>query len=165
MSEIIYKEIKGYENLYLISNTGVVYSLICGRELRPKTDYGYCRVCLCKNKVKKCIFIHRLVAGAFIENPENKKEVDHIDRNRQNNNVANLRWVTHVENQQNRGMSSNNITGVTGVSEYYSGKYLYYLACIKENKKVYKKTFPRTDDGLKQATEWYKIMKKEHHIN
>lgn len=167
MSEIIYKEIKGYENLYLISNTGVVYSLIKGRELAPYTDNGYYRVCLYKNRIGKKTRIHILVAGAFIENPENKKEVDHIDRDRKNNNVTNLRWVSCAENSQNRGMRSNNITGVTGISEMCpnNGKNLYYMAKITANKKVFQKTFPRTEDGLQKATEWRDLMKKEHHIN
>ena len=54
-----------------------------------------------KNKVEGNYPVHRLVASAFIENPENKEQVDHIDTNPSNNNLSNLRWVTILENQRN----------------------------------------------------------------
>jgi hypothetical protein len=57
-----------------------------------------------------------LVGLAFIENPENKKCIDHIDNDRQNNHVSNIRWATHTENQQNSSLHKNNTTGVKGVS-------------------------------------------------
>jgi len=51
---------------------------------------------------KKWYLVHRLIAETFLDNPENKPTVDHIDRNRENNNLANLRWATYSEQQQNR---------------------------------------------------------------
>ena len=54
-----------------------------------------------RKKSQKQKYIHRLVASAFIENPLSKKEVDHIDGNRKNNNVENLRWVSRIENVRN----------------------------------------------------------------
>ena len=51
---------------------------------------------------KKNVLVHRLVAEAFVDNPRGLNEVDHIDRNPENNRADNLRWVTHVENQRNR---------------------------------------------------------------
>jgi len=55
-------------------------------------------VTLCENRKKKNMYIHRLVAEAFIDNPENKKFVNHIDYNKSNNNIDNLEWVTASEN-------------------------------------------------------------------
>ena len=59
--------------------------------------------------------IHRLIAVAFIPNPEDKPLIDHIDNNRTNNNAYNLRWCTSSENQQNRCVNYNNSTGTKGV--------------------------------------------------
>ena len=63
---------------------------------------GYLVVYLYDNGAVKCKSIHRLLAIAFIDNPENKPCVDHMDRNRTNNNLSNLRWATHSENQKNK---------------------------------------------------------------
>lgn len=100
----IWKDIKGYEGLYQISNLGRVKSL--GNEYRKKEKYlklqysrdGYQRLGLRKSGVAKCEYIHRLVAIAFIPNPLNKPQVNHIDGNKQNNKVNNLEWVTPFEN-------------------------------------------------------------------
>jgi hypothetical protein len=56
-------------------------------------------------------YVHRLVALAFIPNPENKRCVDHIDHNRSNNNLSNLRWATHGENGKNKKLSVKNTSG------------------------------------------------------
>ena len=65
---------------------------------------GYLRVDLCKDGTLKHMLIHRLVGNAYIPNPENKPEIDHIDNIRQNNNTSNLRWVTKSENNYNRSV-------------------------------------------------------------
>ena len=71
--------------------------------LKPYINHdGYLRVGIRSNGLKKKIFIHRLLAIAFIDNPENKPLVDHMDRNRTNNNLSNLRWATHLENGRNK---------------------------------------------------------------
>ena len=96
-------EIEGYEN-YLIHIDGRVWSKKCkGRFLKPRVaPNGYLRVNLYKDGKCKTNNIHRLLGNAFIPNPENKPEIDHIDNNRQNNNISNLRWVTISENNYNR---------------------------------------------------------------
>jgi hypothetical protein len=99
----IWKDIKGYEGLYKISSLGRVYSHVTYRYLKyginKKT--GYPAVCLFKNGKYATKKLHRLIAEAFIPNPLNLKEVDHIDRNKKNFNINNLRWVTHSQNMLN----------------------------------------------------------------
>lgn len=109
----IWKDIKGYEGIYKVSNFGNVLSVICGPKtnsvhLKKKskilspvpTNFGYYKVELYKNGIGKIFYVHRLVAQAFIPNPECKPQVNHIDGNKANNNVCNLEWVTASENQK-----------------------------------------------------------------
>ena len=106
--EEIWKDVKDYEGYYRISNCGNVKSIkftnrygTFSRNFLLNlniTAYGYHAVMLCKNRNNKFIGVHRLVAIAFIPNPENKPCVNHRDFNRTNNNIENLEWVTHREN-------------------------------------------------------------------
>lgn len=99
MIEEIWKDIKGYEGFYQVSNFGSVKRVATGKILKcGKDGGGYLKVDLCKNKVRSTKRIHRLVAHAFIPNPENKSQVNHIDENKTNNSVNNLEWMTAKEN-------------------------------------------------------------------
>lgn len=103
----IWKDIEGYEGLYRVSSIGRIMSshrnkkgegwqFLCGY-----TDTkGYQRIGLYKNGLTINQKIHRLVARAFIPNPENKAEVNHKDSDKQNNDVENLEWATLVENMK-----------------------------------------------------------------
>lgn len=99
---VVWKSIKGYEAHYEVSNTGLVKSFKRNKNgiiLKPIADRkGYLRVPLCKNGKEKRYFIHRLVAEAFIPNPENKPQVNHINENKADNHVENLEWCTQTEN-------------------------------------------------------------------
>ena len=95
----IYKPIDGYD--YEVSNVGLVRNVKTGRILKQFLVNGYLRVGLSKDGVEKKFLVHRLVAQAFIPNPKNKPQIDHIDGNKQNNRVDNLRWVTSKENNNN----------------------------------------------------------------
>lgn len=69
------------------------------KELKPFVEYGYALVCLRKSDgTQKKFRVHRLVAEAFISNPDNKPQVNHIDENKLNNNISNLEWCTAKEN-------------------------------------------------------------------
>lgn len=92
-----WKQIKDFEE-YQISNTGLIKRN--GIVLNPFNNDGYLRILLSNGLIKKKKLIHRLVAEAFIPNEDNKKQVNHIDLNKLNNNVKNLEWVTPKENVQ-----------------------------------------------------------------
>lgn len=112
----VWKDVKGYEGHYQVSNLGRIKTLKkqVGRKGTEKlmTPYmewnGYSRVALYKDKKPKQFIVHRLVAEAFIPNPEGKPVVDHINGDRTDNRVENLRWCTHSENSQNSLRIKNN---------------------------------------------------------
>lgn len=93
-----WKDIKGYEGLYQISNLGDVKRISSGKILKPYSHNGYIRVALSKDNTPKHMDIHRLIAQAFIPNPENKPEINHKDGNKENNSIQNLEWCTRKEN-------------------------------------------------------------------
>ena len=99
-----WKDIEGYEGLYMVSSEGRVKRLQskgCKQEriLKPiNNGYGYLRVTLFKDGKHITHRIHRLVANTFIPNPENKPEVNHIDEDKENNCVDNLEWCTRKYN-------------------------------------------------------------------
>lgn len=99
----IFKEIKGYEGFYEISNLGRVRSIGTNkiRFLKPaKTAKGYLNVVLCINQKKVHKLVHRLVAEAFIENPNNYLTVNHKDEDKLNNCVSNLEWMNTYDNNR-----------------------------------------------------------------
>ena len=109
-----FKRIEGYDN-YLVSNYGNVKNNKTNRIIKQNTHNGYRRICLCKKGKQKSFFIHRLVAKAFLENPDEKPMIDHIDNNPANNNVKNLRWCSQKDNLANQGKRINNKSGFKGV--------------------------------------------------
>ena len=99
-------DVQGYDK-YMIYEDGKIWSKWGkGKFLKPSDNgQGYLFVGLFnEDGIKKKMRIHRLVALHYILNPENKPEVDHIDRDTLNNNIKNLRWATKSENQQNKGV-------------------------------------------------------------
>jgi len=90
--------IKGYEEIYSITRDGKVYSLYKKEYKNLVTRRGYLSTTLWKNGKGSSSSIHRLVALAYIPNPENKPQVNHIDGDKSNNIVSNLEWATRSEN-------------------------------------------------------------------
>ena len=92
-------DIKDYEGLYAITRDGNIWSYRSNKFLKPKlTRQGYHQVVLCKDGKSKTHYIHRLVADAFIPNPNNLPEVNHKDECKTNNCVDNLEWMSRIDN-------------------------------------------------------------------
>ena len=111
MEQEIWKDVVGYEGLYQVSNLGNIKSLnricrqknrkYCLKEKNIKLNYnetGYTYVKLSKNKKQRTLLVHRLVAQAFIPNPENKPTINHKNGKHDCNIVDNLEWATYLEN-------------------------------------------------------------------
>ena len=138
-----YKLIKNFEN-YSVSNLGNVKNNNTNKILKQNNSYGYKRVYL----NGKYLRVHRLVAEAFIPNPENKPYVDHKNNIRDDNRIDNLRWATIKENNQNVSISSRNKSGYKGVN--WDKRYKRWRASIFENGlKVHLGYFRSLDDAVK----------------
>jgi hypothetical protein len=112
--------IQDYEN-YVIYPDGDIYSKKTNIYIKPRSpdEDGYRRIDLSKNGKSKRFRVHRLVALHYIPKPENKNCIDHIDGNKLNNNVSNLRWVTHAENMNAfKNKYSNNTSGFKNICPY-----------------------------------------------
>jgi hypothetical protein len=166
----IWRDVIGFEGYYSVSNTGKVKALPRG----VKNPFGtlsfrkggtlklkkgrYLRVSLIKNAHTTCLSVHRLVAIAFLDNPYNLPEVNHIDKNKHNNNSNNLEWISRRENEtyKNDISKSSKYVGVN----FKNGK---WQARISINKKsLYLGVFINEDE----AANAYKIaLKKNGLIN
>ena len=96
-----WKPINNFIN-YHISTFGNIKNIITNKYLKPTIKSGYYHITLTNNKFKKCYKIHRLIALSFIDNPENKTDVNHKDKNKLNNHIDNLEWMTRKENNLHR---------------------------------------------------------------
>jgi len=130
----IWKDVKGYEGIYKVSNLGNVKRLIgvqCKKERTLKVvdnGSGYLGVSLCKNSKAIREYVHRIVAISFLTNDKEKEEVNHIDGIRTNNKLSNLEWVTRSENHKHRY----DVLGQRGVNYGKTGEKNW------RSKKVYK---------------------------
>ena len=146
--------------LYQVSNSGVVRSLdrprknydintgefteimIKGKYLKPRiTPFGYKTVLLSKNSKRKWHFVHRLVAEAFIENPDNLPFIKHKDEDKLNNNIENLEWCTHKYND-NYGTRNERLSK-TKINNTYNTK---SVQCIETGK-----IYPSTREAERQT--------------
>lgn len=117
----VWKDIEGYEGIYQVSSFGRVKSFKGGREkfLKVALKTNYVALCGEPTNAPKAYMVHRLVAIAFIPNPENKPEVNHKDFNRSNNNVNNLEWNTRRENLEHFYNSDRRLLTV-GINSYHA---------------------------------------------
>ena len=119
-------DIQGYENLYIIYQDGRIYTKYKKEPLKYYiTKKGYYQLTLCHNYKKQSFLLHRLIAIHYIPNPNNYEQVDHIDRDRRNNRISNLRWVNNSMNQQNTVKRINNKSGVKNIHQTNTGSWCY----------------------------------------
>lgn len=98
---VIKRPVKGYEGLYEVTNTGLVYGCKSGVFLSPKSRKdGYLEVNLWRNGVGTSHLVHKLVAEAFVPNPNYFPQINHKDENKSNNNADNLEWCTAKYNSR-----------------------------------------------------------------
>jgi len=147
-------EIQGYEN-YLIYEDGRVFS-----KKRLGTNGGFLEACpnrdgyygvnIFKDRKKRYFSIHRLIALHYIPNPNNYECVDHKDRNRQNNSIDNLRWVTKQMNNQNAGVRKDNKLRIQNICPTKSG---YRFQKIVDGKS-HRKRFKTLEEAIKYKEEY-----------
>ena len=107
-----WKNIEGYSN-YMVSDLGFVMNKKTLRILQASTHTrGYHQVSLCENNVRNTHLIHVLVARAHVDNPSGHKRVDHIDHDKTNNSVSNLRWCSPTQNSMNRSKQSSTCSSI-----------------------------------------------------
>lgn len=170
--EEIWKPVVEYEGLYEVSNTGLVRSLRYNKIMSPNINrYGYKYINLCKDGIIKTKTIHRLVAQAFIPNPDNLPMVNHKDEDKGNNCVENLEWCDQKYNV-NYGMSQekrkctkiklgqwyglNKEDNELRLKDYRKKWYEDNVDRIKEN---YKKYYQKNKEAILKRQKEYKLKK------
>ena len=145
-------EIQGFNNYYIYSD-GTIYNMKSDIIKKPTLNTGgYYQVDLWNKGIHKKFLVHRLIALYYISNPENKPEVDHIDNDRTNNHIDNLRWVTKSENNQNRGMGKNNTSGIQNIS-YIQTRNRYVFQKNIDNK-IHCKYFKTLEEAIKYKNDY-----------
>ena len=180
MIEEIWRPIEGYEGLYEVSNLGRVrsldrfyYRLHKGKVLSPTKDrYGYLTVTLNCNGKSKTIKIHRLVAQAFLPNPDNLPQVNHKDEVKSNNCVDNLEWCsakynvnfgTRQERYRNTMLEKGHWSGLSR-EEYEKKRYQENKDKRKDSqRKYYQKNKDRICDKVKEYSQKNKEKIREYH--
>ena len=148
-------DLKNYEGLYQINKNGEIKNIKKNSIIKPYiNNKRYLRICLRKDKQKKQYSIHRLLAIQFIPNPNDYPLVDHIDNNKLNNDLENLRWITSSGNNRNKKP--------TGSSKYlgvcWDKQKKKWKACINiDGKLKHLKYFDNEED----AGECYKKVYNE----
>ena len=149
-------DLKDYEGLYKINKQGEVWSCYYKRLMKPTLNKtGYYVIEIVKDKTRKQTFIHRLLAIQYLPNPNNLLMVDHIDRNKINNCLDNLRWASCRTNNLNMGKTSK-----SGHQNIYIDNYNQYIVNICFNKKRYNKRFYT----LNEAIDWRDKTIQEHQL-
>lgn len=126
----VWKDIKGYDGFYQVSNMGKVRNIKTKRILSQCLNgWKYPFVALCIDGVAKSKVVHRMVAISFVPNPYNKEQVNHKDGNKLNNNATNLEWATQSENIKHaydNGLMSSFYKGKNGKQHNRSKSVIQY---------------------------------------
>jgi hypothetical protein len=141
-----WRKIQGYEE-YEVSNLGQVRrgQRVLKPVARPGKKTSYYHLALCKDSVKRSFYIHRLVALAFLPNPENKTTVNHRDHNGLNNCLDNLEWATYQE----QNLHSPHPPGISGHLNIRQRCGSYQVVIQRTRKTIFNKTFPTLPEAIK----------------
>lgn len=185
MKEYLWKDIKGYEGLYQVSNLGNIKSMprtivtnnrfgkmtkyTKSREIKPHLNKktGYYQVHLSKNKKTKMFLLHRLVAETFIPNMDNKPQINHINANKTDNRIENLEWCTSSENIKHafaNNLSHSNFKVQCGSKHHFFGKHHSIESKQKMKESHYKKII-QYDKNNKLIKIWNGIKQIEEELN
>lgn len=169
----IYKDIKGYENIYQVSNLGNVKSLVSNKQkFKSNHSQGYLRVSLWKNNKGKDHYIHRLVVQSFIGTIPKDKQVNHIDGNKHNNRIDNLEIVTPKENIHHAiktGLTKSPLgivnktskSGFANISpKFVKGKFMWCLCLRLKNKR-----YDRTSTNIYELICLYNQIVRENNLD
>ena len=141
---------------YLIYENGDVLNIAKGILMKSRIRFGYKIVDLTNDKgIRKSMRVHRLIGLAYIPNPLNKPCIDHIDQNKSNNHLSNLRWATYAENSQNiKQPNKNNKLNEKYISIINKKGYKYYRFVKEFNKKNHEKLFKTLEEAKKYRDEF-----------
>ena len=157
-----WKQYQPYHSYWVstLGNVKRVYKNGNEKILKPVNNKGYDKIDLIRKPKRVQGLIHRLVAECFIPNPDNKPYVDHINGNRKDNRVDNLRWATNSENQQNISSNRNNDTsGYKGITaRTHKGQFAGWRVRLGINdKRIELGTYRDIDEAIKVRNDAVKI--------
>ena len=158
-----WKNVIGYEGLYEVSNKGNVRNVRRNTLLKlSKTNYGYIQVHLYKNGIRTGLRVHRLVAQAFIPNPDNLPEVNHLDEDKTNNRVDNLEWCTAKYNV-NYGHRTENAINTRVKNGYADPDFIGFGLNEKDYIKQYSRIYyeRNREKSIERSKIYYQEHKKE----
>ena len=151
-----WKVIKNYPN-YGASNRGRIKNLKTGRILKQNVFGKYLHISLMNDGTLKTFRVHRLIANTFLNNPDKKKCVDHINRDCFDNRLTNLRFATHAENSQNKTICKNNRSGFIGVSYVKDGK-KFRARITHNNRLIHLGLYMTAEEASKAYIEKAKVL-------
>lgn len=158
-----WKNVIGYEGLYEVSNKGNVRNVRRNTLLKlSKNRYGYIQVYLYKNGIRKGFRVHRLVAEAFLSNPDNLPQVNHKDEDKTNNNVDNLEWCDQKYNV-NYGHRTENAINTRVKNGYADPDFIGFGLNEKEYIKQYSRIYyeRNREKSIERSKIYYQEHKKE----
>ena len=147
-----FQDIKDFPN-YKINENGEIYSKIRNRLLKSKMNKGYIKICLRKNNKGYTKTLHRLLGIQYLPNPNNFPCIDHINRDKLDNSLTNLRWVSYATNAKNKSSKKNATSIYVGVRKTHNKKKPYRAETTFQGKKYnigYYKTELEAYDAYKQ---------------
>ena len=161
-----WKAVPGYEGLYEVSNKGNVRNVRRNKLLRLQKNQGYIKVWLYKNGIVTGLRVHRLVAQAFIPNPDNLLEVNHKDEDKTNNSVDNLEWCTRKYNV-NYGTRNIRMRETAIKNGFCSGlsreEYMkeYNREYYKKNREKHREYYEKNKEKSREQSREYKKKNRE----